>query len=87
MPPLRAPPYTSALADMTGGWQDGVFRPGAASLAHRGVLFLDRAGDFDRAVLDALREPARAGTLTRPNGFSGRLPAVRPDRRFPVLPV
>lgn len=74
-PPFCAPDYGASLADMVGGREAGVFRPGAASLAHRGVLFLDRAADFGPGVLEALRGPARSGTLFRPNGFSACLPA------------
>jgi magnesium chelatase family protein len=79
VPPFSAPHHTSALADMAGGWEAGVLRPGAASLAHRGVLFLDRALDFDPGVLDVLRRPTRDGMITPPrcrvNGFRGQLPA------------
>ena len=79
VPPFQAPHHTSSVADMAGGWESGVLRPGAASLAHRGVLLLGHAPEFDPEVLDALRGPARTGTITpargRANGFAGQLPA------------
>ena len=79
VPPFSAPHRSSTVAGMAGGWEDGVLRPGAASLAHRGVLFLDRAPEFDPEVLAALRGPIETGTVTPArdglNGFSGRLPA------------
>jgi magnesium chelatase family protein len=72
-PPLEAPHYASSMASMIGGR-----RPGAVTLAHRGVLLLDDAPEFDPRVLQALRQPldagvvqlARArGAVTYPAGF------------------
>jgi magnesium chelatase family protein len=63
VPPFLAPHHTSSKAAITGGGT-GSIRPGAASLAHRGVLFLDQAPEFDRDVLDALREPLESGQIT-----------------------
>jgi magnesium chelatase family protein len=62
-PPFLAPHHTSSKAAITGGGT-GSIRPGAASLAHRGVLFLDQAPEFDRDVLDALRQPLESGQIT-----------------------
>jgi magnesium chelatase family protein len=62
-PPFLAPHHTATKAAIVGGGS-GVIRPGAASLAHRGVLFLDEAPEFARDVLDALRQPLEAGEVT-----------------------
>jgi magnesium chelatase family protein len=58
------------------GGGSGVARPGAVSLAHRGLLFLDEAPEFPRGVLDALRQPLESGTVTiRRVGGTARYPA------------
>jgi magnesium chelatase family protein len=62
-PPFLAPHHTASKAAIVGGGS-GTIRPGAASLAHHGVLFLDEAPEFDRDVLDALRQPLEAGRIT-----------------------
>ncbi|MBO0801983.1 MAG: YifB family Mg chelatase-like AAA ATPase [Nocardiopsaceae bacterium] len=62
-PPFCAPHHSSSKAAIVGGGS-GLVRPGAASLAHRGVLFLDEAPEFHRDVLDALRQPLEAGQVT-----------------------
>jgi len=61
-PPFIDPHHTASPASVVGGGS-GVPRPGAASLAHHGVLFMDEAPEFDRRVLDALRQPLENGEL------------------------
>ncbi len=61
--PFVAPHHSSSMAALVGGGS-GLARPGAASLAHGGVLFLDEAPEFERRVLDALRQPLESGTVT-----------------------
>ncbi|SHF52377.1 magnesium chelatase family protein [Jatrophihabitans endophyticus] len=61
-PPIRAPHHTASLAALVGGGSH-LARPGAISLAHRGVLFLDEAPEFAPASLDALRQPLESGTV------------------------
>jgi magnesium chelatase family protein len=74
-PPFCAPHHTATKAAIVGGGS-GVIRPGAASLAHRGCLFLDEAPEFGRDVLDALRQPLESGqvVLAR-SGLTARFPA------------
>ena len=62
-PPYQDPHHTSTVASIVGGGS-GVARPGAASLAHHGVLFLDEAPEFATGVLDALRQPLESGRLS-----------------------
>lgn len=62
VPPFCAPHHTSSMAAVVGGGS-GVIRPGAASLAHLGILFLDEAPEFHRDVLDALRQPLESGQV------------------------
>ena len=79
-PPFSAPHHGSGVADLAGGRESGVLRPGAASLAHRGVLFLDQAPEFDRETLDALRLPADNGTITPDRSASCRYGGPLPAR-------
>jgi magnesium chelatase family protein len=74
-PPFCAPHHTATKAAIVGGGS-GVVRPGAASLAHRGCLFLDEAPEFGRDVLDALRQPLESGEVTiARSGLTARFPA------------
>lgn len=61
-PRFVAPHHSSSMAALIGGGS-GSPRPGAVSRAHRGVLFLDEALEFNSAALDALREPLEAGRV------------------------
>jgi magnesium chelatase family protein len=62
-PPFQDPHHTATVASIVGGGP-GIARPGAASLAHRGVLFLDEAPEFSPRALDALRQPLESGSLS-----------------------
>ena len=61
-PPFEDPHHTSTTIALVGGGS-GMPRPGAASRAHRGVLFLDEATEFESRALDALRQPLEHGVL------------------------
>jgi magnesium chelatase family protein len=74
-PPFCAPHHTATKAAIVGGGS-GIIRPGAASLAHHGCLFLDEAPEFDRDVLDALRQPLESGEVViARSGLTARFPA------------
>ena len=74
-PPFCAPHHTSTRAAIVGGGT-GALHPGAASLAHKGFLFLDEAPEFARDVLDALRQPLESGeVLLARCGLTARFPA------------
>jgi magnesium chelatase family protein len=74
--PFQAPHHSASMTAIVGGGQAGRLRIGAATLAHRGVLFLDEAPEFARSVLDALRQPLESGEVHIARAdISGVLPA------------
>ncbi|MDH6122115.1 YifB family Mg chelatase-like AAA ATPase [Kitasatospora sp. GAS204B] len=75
LPPYCAPHHSTTMPAIIGGGS-GLPRPGAVSLSHRGVLFLDEAPEFPVRVLDALRQPLESGeVIIARSAGSLRLPA------------
>jgi magnesium chelatase family protein len=73
--PFRAPHHTVSPAGLAGGGSPP--RPGEATLAHQGILFLDELSEFQRSSLDALRQPLEDGHVTIVRGQrSLRFPTV-----------
>jgi magnesium chelatase family protein len=62
VPPLRAPHHSASHVAVVGGGSN--IRPGDITLAHRGVLYLDEFPEFDRRVIESLREPMEEGSIT-----------------------
>lgn len=80
-PPMSAPHHSASAAAVLGSVSGGRAVPGAVTLAHCGVLFLDEAPEFCRPALEGLRQPLESGQLAlHRTGWNGTLPA-----RFQLL--
>lgn len=73
-PPFRNPHHTSSYVSIVGG--GAIPKPGEATLSHRGVLFLDEFPEFDRRVIDTLREPLEEKAI--------RIARARGSAKFPA---
>ncbi|HEX5496674.1 MAG TPA: YifB family Mg chelatase-like AAA ATPase [Mycobacteriales bacterium] len=79
-PPFQDPHHTATLPALIGGGS-GLPRPGAVSLAHRGVLFMDECPEFSVAALEALRQPLERGSVL----VSRTMATVRFPARFQLV--
>jgi magnesium chelatase family protein len=91
VPPLVAPHHSTSMAALVGGGS-GIAKPGAVSLSHRGVLFMDEAPEFKSHVLDALRTPLEEGEvrLARTDGtvcYPARFQLVLAANPCPCAPA
>jgi magnesium chelatase family protein len=91
VPPMVAPHHSSSMAALLGGGS-GLARPGAVSLAHRGVLFMDEAPEWGAQMLDALRTPLEEGEvrLARADGtvqYPARFQLVLAANPCPCAPA
>ncbi|MDX6739129.1 YifB family Mg chelatase-like AAA ATPase [Actinocorallia sp. A-T 12471] len=76
-PPFHAPHHTASRAAMIGGGSGRRVRPGAISLAHAGVLFVDEAPEFQGGVLDSMRQPMEQGEVCIDRtAFTVKFPAL-----------
>lgn len=74
-PPFEAPHHSASVSSLVGGGL-GMPRPGVISLANNGVLFLDEAPEFQKPVLEALRQPLESGeVMINRSGGTARFPA------------
>ena len=74
-PPYRAPHHSASSAALLGTVHGYRVSPGAVTLAHRGVLFMDEAPEFSRPSLEGLRQPLESGVVSiNRSGWSGVLP-------------
>jgi len=79
-PPFEAPHHSASAASIVGGGSR-IARPGAVSLAHAGVLFLDEAPEFPSAVLQTLRQPLESGEIVLHRAYG----AARYPARFQLV--
>lgn len=74
-PPFEAPHHSASVSSLIGGGL-GIPRPGVISLANNGVLFLDEAPEFQKPVLEALRQPLESGEVViHRSGGAAKFPA------------